>query len=108
MDYMDEIWRDSDFKVDELSRKLGFSKSQLYRKIKALTGKSPNTFIKDYKLNKALIQLNKQKGNISEIAFDNGFNSPSYFSKCFLENFGILPSSYSKLIADPISAKISS
>jgi AraC-like DNA-binding protein len=59
-----------------------------------LTGKSPNTFIRDYRLNKALKLLHDQKGNISEIAFETGFNSLAYFSKCFKNKFDILPSKY--------------
>jgi len=59
-----------------------------------LTDKSPNNFIKDFRLHKALKQLHEQEGNISEIAYECGFNSPAYFSKCFMDKFGILPSKY--------------
>jgi AraC-like DNA-binding protein len=59
-----------------------------------LTGKSPNTFIKDYRLNEAVKLLNKNAGNISEIAFETGFSSPSYFSKCFQKKYGHFPSGY--------------
>jgi len=96
MDYTEKIWTDTDLTVDDFSKNLGLSKSQLYRKMISLSGKSPNTFIKEYRLNKALKMLKQQQGNISEIAFDTGFNSPSYFSKCFLDTYGILPSAYSK------------
>ena len=104
MDYTNKTWRNTDFKVDDFSKNLGLSKSQVYRKVKSLTGISPNTFIKEFRLNKALILLNKQEGNISEIAFDTGFNSPAYFSKCFQDRYKILPSSYSKMIENPITA----
>jgi AraC-like DNA-binding protein len=59
-----------------------------------LTGKSPNTFIKDYRLNEAVKLLNKNAGNISEIAFETGFSSPSYFSKCFQKKYGHFPTGY--------------
>jgi AraC-like DNA-binding protein len=84
--------------IGKFSRQLGYSKSQLYRKMISITGKSPNTFLKEYRLNKALNLLNRQVGNISEIAFETGFNSPAYFSKCFSEVYGVLPSSYVKQI----------
>jgi AraC-like DNA-binding protein len=96
LDYTEKVWNKTDLKIDDFSSHLGFSKSQLYRKMVALTNKSTNTFIKEYRLEKALRLLNKQKGNISEIAFETGFNSPSYFSKCFKETYGILPSNYTK------------
>jgi AraC-like DNA-binding protein len=96
LDYVEKTWRNTNLKVDDFGKNLGFSKSQLYRNLKSTTGKSPNTFIKDYRLNKALTLLNKKKGNIAEIAYSTGFNSPAYFSKCFQERFGILPSNYAK------------
>ena len=79
-----------------IGKYIGYSKSQLYRKMIALTAKSPNRFIKDYRLNHALGLLNQNEKNISEVAFETGFNTPGYFSKCFLETFGILPSHYVK------------
>ena len=94
MNFVETIWRKSDFNITEFSKGLGYSKSQIYRKLMNLTGKSPNTFIKDYRLNHALKLLHDQKGNISEIAFETGFNSPAYFSKCFQDKYGILPSKY--------------
>ena len=96
MDYTEKTWQNTELKVDDFSKNLGLSKAQLYRKMVSLTGKSPNVFIKEYRLKKALVLLNKQIGNISEIAFETGFNSPAYFSKCFHESFGILPSNYIK------------
>ncbi len=96
MDYTEKEWYNPTLSAEGLSKHLGFSKSQLYRKMIANTGTSANTFIKEYRLNKALNLLNKQVDNISEIAFKTGFNSPAYFSKCFQETYGILPSAYLK------------
>ena len=59
-----------------------------------LTGKSPNSIIKEYRLKEALILLRKKEGNISEIAFASGFSSPSYFTKCFKKKYGLLPAVY--------------
>ncbi|MHA4809368.1 nickel-binding protein [Flavitalea flava] len=94
MDYTESSWSDTDFKVDDFSKPMGCSKSQLYRKMNSLTGQSPNTFIKEYRLQEALTLLNKNNGNISEIAFETGFTSPSYFSKCFQRRYGHSPSDY--------------
>lgn len=94
MDFIEDKWHKSDFDVSFFSKAMGYSKSQLYRKLKRLTGLSPNNFLKDFRLHKALQLLYKQHGNISEIAFETGFNSPAYFSKCFASKYGILPSKY--------------
>ncbi|MGV6845707.1 MAG: nickel-binding protein [Lutibacter sp.] len=88
------IWNKSDFRIENLSSKLGYSQAQTFRKIKKLTGKSPNKFIKDFRLHQALLLLYKQEGNISDIAYETGFNSPAYFSACFEAKFGLLPSKY--------------
>jgi len=92
MDFLDHSYIRADLKIEHFSSNLGLSKAQLYRKVKALTGKSLNTFVKDYRLEKALHLLLKKRGNISEVAFDTGFNSPAYFSKCFSQAYHILPS----------------
>jgi AraC-like DNA-binding protein len=94
MDHMGSVWNDVNLKVDDFTKRVGHSKSQVYRKMMLLTGKSPNTFIKDYRLNEAIKLLNKNAGNISEIAFETGFSSPSYFSKCFQKKYGHFPSGY--------------
>ena len=94
LDYTEESWKNTELKVDDFSKHLGYSKSQLYRKMVSLTNKSPNTFLKEYRLSKALRLLNKKKGNVSEIAFETGFNSLSYFSKCFQKRYKLLPSDY--------------
>jgi AraC-like DNA-binding protein len=94
MDFMKENWTNPDLRVNDFTRPVGCSKSQLYRKLVALTGKSPNTFVNDYRLEAALKLLNKNEGNVSEIAFETGFTSPSYFSKCFQKKYGRQPSDY--------------
>lgn len=94
MNYTDVAWNIENLKVDDFSKSAGCSKSQLYRKMIQLTGKSPNTFIKEYRLKEALKLLSKKAGNVSEIAFETGFSSPSYFSKCFQKRYGYLPSDY--------------
>lgn len=94
MDHIESIWSDTNFKIDDLSRPTGCSKSQLYRKMILLSGKSPNAFIREYRLQEALALLGKKGGNISEVAFETGFSSPSYFSKCFFKQYGYQPSDH--------------
>jgi len=101
MDFTESAWRNFDFKVDDFGKPIGCSKSQLYRKMISLTGKSPNSFIKEYRLNEALSLLNKQVKNVSEVAFETGFNSPSYFSKCFQKQYGRSPSDYLAQLSQP-------
>ena len=94
MDYIETIWNKSEFNVVSLSKGIGFSSSQIYRRLKLLTGKSPSTFIRDFRLNRAMQMMHHKKGTISDIAEWSGFNSATYFSKCFKERFNILPSKY--------------
>nr|MBC7612280.1 DUF4242 domain-containing protein [Pseudopedobacter sp.] len=96
IDFVESEWHNPELKVDDFDVPLGMSKTQVYRKILSLTGKSPNNFIKEYRLNRALEFVNQKMYTISEIAFETGFNSQSYFSKCFQRRFDLLPSDYIK------------
>jgi AraC-like DNA-binding protein len=98
MDFTEQTWRNTELKVDDFSKPLGLSKSQLYRKMTWLFEKSPNTFIKEYRLSRALKLLTRQTENISEVAYETGFSSPSYFSKCFQKKYDFLPSDYLQTI----------
>lgn len=82
---------DENFSVVELGRETGMSRSQLHRKLSALTGYSPNEVIRILRLEKAKQLLEKKAGSISEISFLCGFNSPAYFAKCFKDHFGMRP-----------------
>lgn len=99
LDFLGKNWADPDLKVDDFSKGLGLSKSQFYRKLMKTTAKSPNVFLKDYRLNKALHLLKKGKNTISETAFETGFNSPSYFSKCFIDKYGVTPTAFIKTLS---------
>jgi signal transduction histidine kinase/DNA-binding response OmpR family regulator len=83
---------DENFTVDHLAREVGMSRSQLHRKLVALTELSATEFIRSYRLNLAREKIENHTGSISEIAYEVGFNSPSYFSKVFKEKFGVSPS----------------
>lgn len=98
MEYTENIWSDSSVSASDFHNNLGLSKSKLYRTIMSVIGTSPNRFLKDYRLYKALERLKRKDSNISQVAYSSGFSSPSYFSKSFLKAFGILPSDYVKQI----------
>lgn len=87
-DHMD----DADFGVEQIGQVLGYSRVQLYRKVKAMTGKSPVELLRSYRLEYARKLLNDASLSVSEVAYRVGFSSPGYFSKCFREEFGTLPS----------------
>jgi signal transduction histidine kinase/DNA-binding response OmpR family regulator/ligand-binding sensor domain-containing protein len=80
--------------VEFLSMQLGYSRVQLYRKIKALTGNSVQILIRNFRLKRAAILIEQKYGSISEVAFEVGFSNLSHFSRCFREQFGVLPSEY--------------
>ncbi|HLG40933.1 MAG TPA: nickel-binding protein [Chitinophagaceae bacterium] len=79
------------FNIAALGKHLGLSKSQLYRKINSLTGRPANNFIKELRLQKAYKLIRNKYGNVSEVAFETGFSSPSYFTRSFQKRFDILP-----------------
>lgn len=85
---------DFDYSIDNLAETMFMSRSNFYRKIKGLTGMSPNDFLKTYRLNKAAELLRKKDCRIKEVYEQVGFNSSSYFAKCFKVQFGILPKEY--------------
>jgi len=83
---------EEEFSIEELSKEAAMSRMHLHRKLKALAGKSPSLFIRAVRLIRARKLIKENKGTISEIAYDLGFGSPAYFTKCFKEEFGYLPS----------------
>lgn len=79
------------FTIEVLSKSLGVSRSNLYRKITLLTGLSANSFIRELRLRKALQLIRDKYGNVTEASYEAGFNNPSYFTRSFQKRFGILP-----------------
>lgn len=88
------------FSVEDLSHELGMSRVYLYKKLMAITGKSPIEFIRIIRLKRGAQLLEKSQMTISEVAYEVGFNSPRYFSKYFEEEYGVLPSVYIKKFGD--------
>jgi len=85
---------DAQFTVDDLGSEIAMSRSQVHRKLKALTDQSATTFMRNYRLHRAAELLRQESGNITEIAYQVGFSSQTYFSSCFQELFGHAPSEY--------------
>jgi ligand-binding sensor domain-containing protein/signal transduction histidine kinase/DNA-binding response OmpR family regulator len=85
---------ETEFNGDALAAELGISRMGLHRKIKALTDQSTGEFIRNIRLKKAYELLSVPGKNISEVCYDVGFNSPSYFTACFNEVFKMTPSEY--------------
>jgi len=85
---------DSDFGTLQLARLAAMSESQLYRKLKALTGRSTALFIRSIRLQKAQELLKTTKLNVSEVAYKTGFSDPAWFSRVFKEEFGESPIAY--------------
>lgn len=82
------------FSIEDFQREMGYSRMQLHRKIKSITGQSANEFIRLIRLKKAALMLKNGHDQIAQIAYDTGFSSPSYFTKCFREVYGLTPSEY--------------
>ena len=83
---------DSDLTVDDLAAAMNLSRVQLYRKVKAISGVSPVELLRTARLNRGYQLLIKGDKTISEVAYEVGFTAPSYFTKCFKDEFGISPS----------------
>ena len=78
-------------KMEDLGDELGFSRVQLYRKVKAITGQTPVELLRQMRLQKAYVLLGSTTKTVGEIAFEVGFNTPAYFSKCFKQQYGKYP-----------------
>lgn len=93
---VEEHLDDFDFDVNDLQSKASMSRTQLYRKLFALTGLSPSKFIRNLRLKRAAKLFQQKSRNVTEVAFEVGFNNLSYFTKSFKEQYGITPSDYCK------------
>ena len=87
---------DSEFTAAALHEESHWSEKQIYRKIKQLTGKTVSEFIRDVRMDKAAAYLSQGKLTVKEVMFKVGYTTQSYFTKCFKERFGILPSEYTQ------------
>ncbi|CAN5921824.1 hypothetical protein BH24BAC1_BH24BAC1_40630 [soil metagenome] len=94
LEVVEQHLADPAFDVDVFSWETGMSRVHLHRKLKALTDQSPGELIRTFRLKRAASLLEQQHDNISEVAFAVGFNSLTYFTKCFREQYGQTPSAY--------------
>lgn len=84
----------TDISVEKLSEELNISRVHLYRKIKEISGLTPVDYLRNFRLSKAVELLDKRRFSVSEVAYQTGFSSPAYFSKCFKDVFNMTPSEY--------------
>ena len=91
IDIIDQEIGNAEISIEEIGTRLGLSRVQFYRKIKAITNYSPNEILKNRRLKTAYNRLVSSESTVSEIAYSVGFSSPGYFAKCFREHFGELP-----------------
>lgn len=92
MSVIEQHISEEQFSIEEFGKDVGMSRSQMHRKLKALTGKSTSLYLRTVRLAKARELIEQKKANISEISYQVGFSSPAYFSRCFKEEFGYTPS----------------
>jgi AraC-like DNA-binding protein len=94
---IEENLANSSFGVEELAKEMMISSSHFYRKLKTLTGQIPNAYLRKYRLNKAAELLTSNEGyNVSEVMYQIGIESSSYFSTAFKKLYGVSPSDYKK------------
>jgi AraC-like DNA-binding protein len=93
-----------DFDSQQFINEMAMSKTQLYRKLTSLIGQSATEFIRTIKLKKAARIIARREMTISEITYQMGFTDPSYFTKVFKKQFGMLPSSYAEHYAEQVSS----
>ncbi len=87
---------DSAFSVEVLADEVAMSSVQVYRKLKAITGQTPNDLIRNVRLERAASLLDQHAGNVADVAYMVGFNNLSYFAKCFRDKYQQSPSEYLK------------
>ena len=92
LDIFNSEMSNSEMNVDSIASRLGLDRSQFYRKIKALTNYSPVELIRHLRLDRGRLLLTTTDKTISEIAYEIGFSSPAYFSKCYKDEYGNTPS----------------
>lgn len=91
LNYINDNIDDPELSVDSMASQLSLSRSHFYRKIKTLTGNSANGFLRKIRLQRAKIIIEQGNANITDVCYNVGFSTPSYFTKCFKNEFGILP-----------------
>ena len=94
LELLEANFSESDFGVPQMQKSLAMSKTQLHRKLKALTSEAPGELLRNFRLKRAAQLLSQKADSVTQIAYKVGFNNLSYFAKCFKELYGVAPSSY--------------
>ena len=94
LELLETNFAESDFGVPQMQNALAMSKTQLHRKLKALTNEAPGELLRNFRLKRAAQLLSQKADSVTQIAYRVGFNNLSYFAKCFKELYGVTPSSY--------------
>lgn len=94
MKLVEESFQDPEFNIEKVSEQIGLSRVHLYRKVKGALGVSPTDFLRDYRLKRAADMLREKRYTVSEVAYQTGFTSPAYFTKCFKQAYGVTPTEY--------------
>jgi AraC-like DNA-binding protein len=95
---LEKYFDDPEFDIPEYAQSMSMSQPQLYRKTTSLTGMSANNLLKAFRLRKALDMIRTRRYSISQVTFETGFSSASYFTKCFKAMYGLLPMEYTELL----------
>jgi DNA-binding response OmpR family regulator len=94
LNIMEKHHTEPEFDVETLSKEIGMSRTNLYRKLKAIINQHPTEFIQSFRLKKAVMHFKCHSGNISEVAYSLGFNSLTYFTRIFKKHYGVTPTEY--------------
>ena len=94
LNILEDHYTEGDFGVRQLQEALAMSKSQLHRKLKALTNQGPGELLRNFRLKRAAQLISQKADTVTQIAYRVGFNDLSYFTKCFKELYGVVPSAY--------------
>lgn len=100
LNIMEKYHTDPEFDVETLSKEIGMSRTNLYRKLKAIINQHPTEFIQSFRLKKAVMLFKCHSGNISEVAYSLGFNSLTYFTRIFKKHYGITPTEYAQQLSE--------
>lgn len=103
-DYIEKNLCDVSFTAADMAAEIGMSRSAFFAKLRAVTGQTPSDYVRLIRLKRAVKLFNEGETRINEVCYMTGFNSPSYFSKCFQQQFGEVPTMYVKRIRNEIVA----
>ncbi|MBQ8673439.1 MAG: response regulator [Bacteroides sp.] len=94
MAFIDRHMDNGDLKIEEMAQKAGLSRSVFFKKVKSITGLSPNELLKEIRIKKAALLIEQGDYNMAQVAYMTGFNDSHYFSRCFKQQLGLTPSEY--------------